>query len=172
VNVAVAAAAVMMVVAIGCTGAVSVDMADTDGYVGTPTPVPHYGSVDVALSSSTARYLWDGRATPAPTPEPTPTPTIEAKTPAAASQAVTGAVAGGVYGLIQQIFPEWAWSKAYRVAMCESNGNAGATGSSGERGYFQIHPVHFDSTYDPVGNVRAAYRISSGGSDWSAWTCQ
>lgn len=33
------------------------------------------------------------------------------------------------------------------------------------------HPIHHDSTYDPLGNLLAAYRISNGGTDWSAWSC-
>ena len=78
---------------------------------------------------------------------------------------------GGMLAWIRVIFPEWAWSRAFGIGSCESGGNSNATGSAGERGYFQIHPIHFDSTYDPEGNVRAAYRISRGGSDWSAWSC-
>lgn len=57
------------------------------------------------------------------------------------------------------------------IMQCESKGRPGATGAAGERGLMQIHPVHYDSTYDPEGNLRAAYRISNGGRDWSAWTC-
>ena len=38
-------------------------------------------------------------------------------------------------------------------------------------GWFQVHPRwHHDATYDPVGNTLSAFRISSGGYDWSAWT--
>jgi soluble lytic murein transglycosylase-like protein len=55
---------------------------------------------------------------------------------------------------------------------CESGGNPNATGSAGERGLMQIHPLHADSTYDPEGNIRAAYRISGGGVDFSAWSCK
>ena len=59
-----------------------------------------------------------------------------------------------------------------RIMACESGGNPNATGSAGERGLMQIHPLHFDSTYDPEGNLRAAYRISGGGSSFAAWTCK
>jgi hypothetical protein len=57
------------------------------------------------------------------------------------------------------------------ISFCESGWNPNATGSAGERGWFQISPIwHHDSTYDPAGNVAAALRISRGGTDWSAWT--
>lgn len=65
-------------------------------------------------------------------------------------------------------------SDACYVAWRESTWRPGATGSRGERGYFQIHPLHHDSTYDPYGNARAAYRLSNGGRDWCShwrWTC-
>lgn len=56
------------------------------------------------------------------------------------------------------------------ISWCESGWYAGATGLAGERGYFQIHGIHFDSTYDPAGNVAAAVRISGAGSDWGPWS--
>ncbi len=57
------------------------------------------------------------------------------------------------------------------ISFCESMWNPGATGASGEMGYFQINPRwHADATYDPAGNVAAAVRISHGGSNWSAWS--
>jgi len=74
-------------------------------------------------------------------------------------------------GLVALIFPPWYVDVALRVMDCESKGLPGATGAASERGLFQIHPIHHDSTYDPEGNVRAAYRISKGGNDWSAWSC-
>jgi hypothetical protein len=60
---------------------------------------------------------------------------------------------------------------AASVALAESAGKEYATGSAGERGYWQINPVHgWLSTYDPVGNARAALILSGDGTDWSAWT--
>jgi hypothetical protein len=57
------------------------------------------------------------------------------------------------------------------IAFCESGWNAGATGASGEMGWFQVSPrYHADATYDPAGNVAAAVRISRGGTDWSQWS--
>ncbi len=73
--------------------------------------------------------------------------------------------------LVASIFPAEMVDAALRVMACESGGNPNATGSAGERGLFQIHPLHRDSTYDPEGNVRAALRIS-GGYSWAAWTCR
>jgi soluble lytic murein transglycosylase-like protein len=62
---------------------------------------------------------------------------------------------------------------ALRVMRCESGGNPLAVGAAGELGLFQIHPRwHPDATTDVAGNIAAAYRISSGGRDWSAWTCK
>ena len=66
-------------------------------------------------------------------------------------------------------FPTATHDDALAVAWCESNWRHRATGASGERGLWQIHPIHPDSTHDPLGNARAAYRISKGGTDWSAW---
>jgi hypothetical protein len=74
--------------------------------------------------------------------------------------------------LIASIFPAWAVSSALAIIQCESGGDPNATGAQGERGLFQVHPRwHPDSTYDPEGNVRAAYRISAGGQNWVAWSC-
>lgn len=56
------------------------------------------------------------------------------------------------------------------ISYCESHWNPDATGAAGERGWFQIHPQHFDSTYDPAGNIAAAIRISGGGASWAAWS--
>mgnify|MGYP000966845867 FL=1 len=74
--------------------------------------------------------------------------------------------------LVASIFPGWAVAKVLDVMQCESGGNPNATGAQGERGLMQIHPRwHPDSTYDPAGKLQAAYRISNGGGDWSAWSC-
>ncbi len=60
---------------------------------------------------------------------------------------------------------------AASIAMAESGGNQYATGTVGERGYWQINPVNGAlSTYDPHGNARAAVIMSGNGSNWSPWT--
>jgi len=60
---------------------------------------------------------------------------------------------------------------AAEIAMAESGGRQFATGPVGERGYWQIHPIHGSlSTYDAFGNARAAVIISDNGRNWSPWT--
>jgi Tfp pilus assembly protein FimV len=60
---------------------------------------------------------------------------------------------------------------AASIAMAESGGQQYATGAAGERGYWQIHPDHGSlSTYDPLGNAKAAVIISGDGTNWTPWT--
>jgi LysM repeat protein len=60
---------------------------------------------------------------------------------------------------------------AAKIAMAESSGQQYATGAAGERGYWQINPNHGPlSTYDPLGNARAAVLISGNGTNWTPWT--
>jgi hypothetical protein len=60
---------------------------------------------------------------------------------------------------------------AAEIAMAESGGRQYATGSVGERGYWQINPIHGAlSTYDAWGNARAAVIISQDGTNWTPWT--
>ena len=60
---------------------------------------------------------------------------------------------------------------AASIAMAESGGNQFATGTVGERGYWQINPVNGSlSTYDAYGNARAAVIMSGNGTNWSPWT--
>jgi hypothetical protein len=57
------------------------------------------------------------------------------------------------------------------IAMAESSGNQYATGPYGERGYWQINPVHGAlATYNAYGNARAAVTLSDDGSNWSPWS--
>jgi len=60
---------------------------------------------------------------------------------------------------------------AASIAMAESGGQQYATGAVGERGYWQINPDHGAlSTYDPLGNAKAAVIISDDGTNWTPWT--
>ncbi|MGH3186841.1 MAG: LysM peptidoglycan-binding domain-containing protein [Streptosporangiaceae bacterium] len=60
---------------------------------------------------------------------------------------------------------------AAEIAMAESSGQQFATGTVGERGYWQINPNHGSlSTYDPLGNAKAAVIISDDGTNWTPWT--
>jgi LysM repeat protein len=60
---------------------------------------------------------------------------------------------------------------AASIAEAESGGQQFATGTVGERGYWQINPNHGSlSTYDPLGNAKAAVIISGDGANWTPWT--
>jgi LysM repeat protein len=60
---------------------------------------------------------------------------------------------------------------AASIAEAESGGQQFATGTVGERGYWQINPNHGSlSTYDPLGNAEAAVVISDDGANWTPWT--
>lgn len=109
--------------------------------------------------------------TPAPTVYVAPPPTA----PSAYANLDTSAQlseAQMVDLLRQAGFDEYTWPAALAVSWCESRFSPNATGGASEKGLFQIHPIHYDSSYDPLSNVRAAYRISSAGYDWSAWSCK
>ena len=60
---------------------------------------------------------------------------------------------------------------AASIAKAESGGRQYATGAVGERGYWQIHPIHGAlSTYNAYGNARAAVILSNNGKNWWPWT--
>lgn len=68
-----------------------------------------------------------------------------------------------------------AAAMAAAIAMAESGGNSTATdcdsNGSIDRGLWQINSVHgSQSTYDVMGNARAAVSISNNGTNWSPWT--
>ena len=91
---------------------------------------------------------------------------------------VQDAQAASVRQQICQVFgPRCA--AALRVVSCETGGRFDrfAVGRAGERGLFQIHPVHFGwlnerRLFEVRYNARAAFRLSHGGRDWSPWTCR
>lgn len=63
---------------------------------------------------------------------------------------------------------------AAAVALAESGGNPAARNTnrdgSTDRGLWQINSIHGRlSTFDPMGNARAAVRISSAGRNWRPW---
>lgn len=127
-------------------------------------------------------------ATPLVTPSPTPVPATPAPTdrptPVAGHTEASRGASGDPAAVIGRRFGPHA-GKALRVARCESGFDPRAIGEAGERGWFQIHPVHWDSgkglvrqmgidpatLFDPVVNTEVAYKLSRGGTDWSAWTC-
>lgn len=121
-------------------------------------------------------YTVTPTATPTSTPVPATSipPTLVPFVPTAVPPAAvySGGEEGRLLAALAEVgFATWTWPKALAVAQCESGLNQYATGAAGERGIFQIHPIHNDSTYDYLGNVRAAYRISGGGVNWGAWSC-
>jgi len=85
---------------------------------------------------------------------------------------------------IQRVFGS-NWRLAYAIMMSESSGrvevtntntrNCGRTGElSIDRGLFQIndcwHPdVSIDCAFDMKCNIKEAYRISNGGTNWQPW---
>lgn len=97
-----------------------------------------------------------------PAPAPTPiAPVIEQPAPAPA--AYNGACPELIYNALG--------IAGCKISFCESGWNPNAIGHAGELGWFQIHPRwHSDATLNPAGNVAAAVRISSGGTNWSPWS--
>lgn len=83
--------------------------------------------------------------------------------------------ASGCPEIIVETFGERHEFACY-VAWRESSYRADATGKLGERGWFQIHPIHgANSTYETWANTQYAYRLSDGGTDWCTawkWTCE
>lgn len=69
--------------------------------------------------------------------------------------------------------------KALSVAHCESRFVSTAVGGLGERGVFQIHPVHapklgpyggWDAMFNPEANIAFAYDLYSA-AGWAPWSC-
>lgn len=63
---------------------------------------------------------------------------------------------------------------AAAIAMAESSGEQYSTDDDGngtvDRGYWQINSIHgAQSTFDPMGNARAAVAISGDGTNWTPW---
>jgi len=101
-----------------------------------------------------------------------------AHAPAAPTVLTASAALSGTLGCsgLEELWEEAGGSGAQAVtaasiAMAESSGQQYATGAAGERGYWQINPDHGSlSTYDPLGNAKAAVIISDDGTNWTPWT--
>lgn len=92
---------------------------------------------------------------------------------------------GPVADLIRSIFGATA-DAALTVANCESHLNPGEVNPySGAAGVFQFVPSHWDgpddiaftddddwNPLDAQVNIEHAFSMSSGGTDWSAWSCK
>jgi LysM repeat protein len=98
--------------------------------------------------------------------------------PAGSAVLTTSAALSGTLGCpgLEELWEQAGGSDAQAVtaasiAMAESSGQQYATGAAGERGYWQINPDHGSlSTYDPIGNAKAAVIISDDGTNWTPWT--
>jgi hypothetical protein len=138
-------------------------------------------------SNPSGAFIAESAPSPDPTLPPVPTAMVAAQERSSVvEQRTPNAPVGGSNpsvpatsgveqwrGLVEAIFPAFAVETVLRIMNCESSGRVDATGAAGEMGLMQIHPRwHPDASYDPEANLRAAYRISAGGTSWSAWSCR
>ena len=78
---------------------------------------------------------------------------------------------------------DWNTKIAYAICMAESGGNAAidnaGTNSNGsvDYGLMQINSIHADMVggnlellRDPATNIKIAYSLSKGGTDWTPWS--
>ena len=73
---------------------------------------------------------------------------------------------------------DWDCATAMRIVACETGRtfDPGAVGAAGERGWFQIHPIHWGkpqcsgNLFDPVVNTACAYSIWAA-QGWWPWSC-
>jgi cell wall-associated NlpC family hydrolase len=108
-----------------------------------------------------------------------PTATASARATAAAASGALGPKA--LVQLLESVgFKGEGLRTAWAVAMRESHGRPGAVSppnSNGTRdhGLFQLNDIHLgrsidaSQVYDAEANARAAYRMTKGGTNWSAW---
>lgn len=152
------------------------------------------GGVDDTFLGSGAVYGWGAyppgdpvRAgavltpTPVPTPEPTPAPTAVPVLVAVVRPVPPPVVPQtAIEALVCRYFGAHCWT-ALQVMWCESGGKPWKTGVRGERGLFQIHPIHasgnvvragytWDQMYEPEPNVAVALFMWSN-SGWEPWSC-
>jgi LysM repeat protein len=137
-------------------------------YVGQQLRLPRHLPAGISTTSYSPRHAAAASAPPANS------------APAASdtSQAATTTSLSGTLSCtgLEQLWLDAGGSPAAEVtaasiAMAESGGNQFATGTVGERGYWQINPVNGAlSTYDPYGNAQAAVIMSADGTNWSPWT--
>lgn len=134
-------------------------------YVGQKLRLPRHLPSGISTTAYTPRHASSAGAASAPAASGT-------------SQAATTTSLAGTLSCtgLEQLWVDAGGSPAAEVtaasiAMAESGGNQYATGTVGERGYWQINPVNGAlSTYDPYGNARAAVIMSADGTSWSPWT--
>jgi len=102
-------------------------------------------------------------------------------TSSSANSASTTNLSGQLnYSQLEQLWVQAGGNPANKaiaaaIAMAESGGQQYATDNDSngtqDRGYWQINSSHGSlSTFDPLGNARAAISISSNGTNWNPWT--
>jgi LysM repeat protein len=181
------------------TQATAVVQAQTDALVIHHEPARHYtvrpgdtlSSIAQRFYGSSARWQWIFQANQAKVKNPNmifvgevltipfkAPPRSQTGTPAMPTALTTTSTLSGTLSChgLEELWEEAGGSHAEafmaaEIAMAESSGRQFATGGVGERGYWQINPNHGAlSTYDPLGNAKAAVIISSNGTNWNPWT--
>lgn len=82
-----------------------------------------------------------------------------------------------IWNLLGSIsFPQGSYEDAMAIVLAESGGNTDAISPQGDYGLFQINRIHFGDGFidninwrDPNVQVREAYALSAGGTNWAAW---
>jgi len=136
------------------------------------------GLIYTGQELSVPRHLPASAHTTAYTPRHASAPDDGAQASSAAGGTTAAAGLSGTLGCsgLEALWREAGGSPAAEVtaasiAMAESGGNQFATGTVGERGYWQINPVNGAlSTYDALGNAHAAVVMSGDGANWAPWT--
>jgi LysM repeat protein len=143
-------------------------------YVGQELRLPRHLPAGISTTAYTPRHASSAAgSTPAASGPAASGPAASGNGQAATTTSLSGTLS--CTGL-EQLWVDAGGSPAAEVtaasiAMAESGGNQFATGTVGERGYWQINPVNGAlSTYDPYGNARAAVIMSADGANWSPWT--
>jgi soluble lytic murein transglycosylase-like protein len=106
--------------------------------------------------AAATRHPSRSRRTPAPAPTPPPVPPVGSS---------------AIVAMIDHAFGAHA-AVALAIAERESGLNPNARNPSGASGLFQLMPIWWQGKFDPfnpAANIAAAYAISRGGTDWSAW---
>lgn len=147
-------------------------------YVGQELRLPRHLPAGISTTAYTPRHASSADSGPADSGPAASGPAASGPAGSGNGQATTTTSLSGTLSCagLEQLWVEAGGSPAAEVtaasiAMAESGGNQFATGTVGERGYWQINPVNGAlSTYDPYGNARAAVIMSADGANWSPWT--
>lgn len=101
-------------------------------------------------------------------------------TPSSSSGGSTNLSGNLSYAQLEQLWVDAGGNPAQKaiaaaIAEAESSGVQNATNQNSngtiDRGYWQINSSHGTlSTFDPLGNARAAVSLSSNGANWQPWT--